>query len=105
MEFKFDKSNFEAEVLKSDKPVLVDFYADWCGPCQSMGPMIQELASQYDGRIKIGKVNVDENQELAIQYGVMTIPNFKFFKGGQVVDSTIGVTSKEEMEQRIENVL
>ena len=94
--------NFEEVVLKSDIPVLVDFYADWCGPCKMMSPVIDKLADEYEGRIKVGKINVDENSELAMKYGVMSIPNMKFFKGGQVVYEVIGAVPKPAMKQKFE---
>ena len=80
MEYRFTKENFESEVLRSDVPVLVDFYADWCGPCRAMMPVVEQLAGEYDGRIKVGKVNSDEQPELASAFGVMSIPSF-FIKG------------------------
>ena len=80
MVYKFDESNFDAEVLQSDLPVFVDFYADWCGPCKMMSPVIDKLAEEYEGKIKVGKVNVDENGDLAVKYGIMSIPNMIFFK-------------------------
>ena len=85
MEYKFTDDNFEQEVLKSDKPVLVDFYADWCGPCKTMAPVIEELANEYEDVIKIGKLNVDDNQNYTSKYKVMTIPNLIFFKDGEQI--------------------
>ncbi len=105
MEYKFDKNNFEEEVLKSEVPVLVDFYADWCGPCKMMAPVIAQLAEDYEGRAKIGKINTDENTELAIKYGVMSIPNIKIFKGGEVVDETVGAVSPDVLESKIDALL
>ena len=102
MVHKFDESNFEAEVLQSDLPVFVDFYADWCGPCKMMSPVIDKLAEDYDGRIKVGKVNVDENGDLAVKYGIMSIPNMVFFKGGEVVDRVIGAVPKAQMKASFE---
>ena len=99
---KFDSSNFKAEVLESDIPVFVDFYADWCGPCKMMSPVIDKLAEDYEGRIKVGKINVDENSALAAEYGIMSIPNMLFFRGGQVVDSVIGAVPKAAMKQKFE---
>lgn len=104
-EYKFDSSNFEAEVLNSDKPVLVDFYADWCGPCKMMAPVIEKLADQFDGQVKIGKINVDENGDIAQKYGVMSIPNFKFFKNGQVVDEALGAMRPADLLAKVENLL
>ena len=98
----FDESNFEAEVLKSDIPVFVDFYADWCGPCKMMSPVIDKLSEEYAGRIKVGKVNVDENSDLAMKYGIMSIPNMVFFKNGEVVDRVVGAIPKPQMQARFE---
>ena len=98
---KYSEKNFNQEVLGSEKPVLVDFYADWCGPCRMMGPVVEQLAARYEGRAKIGKVNVDENQALAAAYGVMSIPSFLLFKGGQVVDSVTGGVSPQVLEQMV----
>ena len=98
----FDESNFEAEVLKSDIPVFVDFYADWCGPCKMMSPVIDKLSEEYAGKIKVGKVNVDENSDLAMKYGIMSIPNMVFFKNGEVVDRVVGAIPKPQMQARFE---
>lgn len=92
----FTKENFEYEVLKSDKPVLVDFWAQWCGPCRAVAPIISELAREYDGRIKIGKVNVDEENELAAQFRIMSIPTVLLLKYGQTVERIVGTRSKRE---------
>ena len=102
MVHKFDESNFEAEVLQSDLPVFVDFYADWCGPCKMMSPVSDKLAEEYNGRIKVGKVNVDENGDLAVKYGIMSIPNMVFFKGGEPVDRVVGAIPKPQMKDRFE---
>ena len=99
---KFNESNFDAEVLQSDLPVFVDFYADWCGPCKMMSPVIDKLAEEYEGRIKVGKVNVDENGDLAVKYGIMSIPNMVFFKNGEVVDRIVGAIPKPQMQARFE---
>ena len=96
-EITLTKENFEEEVLKSDKPVLVDFWAVWCGPCQMLGPTIEELAEEYEGKVKVGKVNVDEQPELARQYGIMSIPTMIYFKDGQVAEQTMGVQPKESI--------
>jgi len=105
MEYKFDANNFEEEVLKSDVPVLVDFFADWCGPCKMMAPVIAQLAEDYDGKAKIGKINTDENTELAVKYGVMSIPNMKIFKGGEVVDEIVGAVGAEVIEEKLDALL
>ena len=102
---KFDGNNFEAEVLKSDIPVFVDFYADWCGPCKMMSPVIDKMAEEYAGRIKVGKVNVDENSDLAVKYGIMSIPNMVFFKTGEVVDRVVGAIPKPQMQAKFEKNL
>lgn len=98
---KYNERNFNQEVLNIKEPVLVDFYAEWCGPCRMMGPVVEQLADRYEGRAKVGKVNVDENQALAAAYGVMSIPSFLLFKGGQVVDSVTGGVSPQVLEQMV----
>ena len=98
---KFNAQNFSQEVLQSTVPVLVDFYADWCGPCRMMGPVVDQLADAYSGKVKVGKVNVDEEQALAGKYGIMSIPSFLLFKDGQVVDSVVGGVSGPVLEQMI----
>ena len=105
MEYKFTDANFEEEVLQSDKPVLVDFYADWCGPCKMMAPLVKELAERYDGKIKVGKLNVDENPDTSVQYRVMSIPTFIAFKGGEKVSVITGAVSKNELDAMIQGVL
>ena len=105
MEYKFTEANYEAEVVSSDIPVMIDFYADWCGPCKMMGPVVAELAAEYEGKVKIGKCNVDENPAIARQFGVMSIPTFIFLKGGQMVAKQIGGISKKELAQMLEQVL
>ena len=93
--------NYESEILKSEKTVLIDFYADWCGPCKMMSPVIDKIAEENAENIKVGKVNVDENQELAIKYNVMSIPTILVFKNGIISKTFIGVTSKSEIEEAI----
>jgi thioredoxin 1 len=102
-----DKTNFEQEVLQSDIPVMVDFWAPWCVPCRVIAPLVERLAEQYAGRLKVVKLNVDENHELAIRYQVMSIPTLIFFKNGQVIDRIIGVPREPErvIVQKIEEVI
>ena len=105
MEKIFTTENFESEVLNTDKPVLVDFYADWCGPCKMMAPIVHQLAEAYAGQVKIGKLNVDNNLEIAQKYRVMSIPTFIFFKGGEAVHTIVGGLGKAELEEKIKQVL
>ncbi|OGI28018.1 MAG: thioredoxin [Candidatus Moranbacteria bacterium RIFOXYB1_FULL_43_19] len=104
MAHEFTDQNFEAEVLKSDKPVLVDFWAAWCGPCQMMGPIIEELAEEVKDKFKVGKVNVDENRETAAKYGIMSIPTLIIFKGGKEMQQLVGAQSKEGLKEELEKV-
>ena len=101
MAMEFTDQNFEQEVVKSDKPVLVDFWAPWCGPCQMMGPIIDELAKEMEGKAKIGKVNVDENNNIAATYNIMSIPALKVFQGGKVVKEFVGVQAKETLAKAL----
>jgi len=101
----FTDDNFEAEVLKSSAPVLVDFWATWCAPCKAIGPIVEELAESYAGRIKIGKVNVDENQATPGQYGVRGIPTLVLFKDGKVVDQLVGAVPRNQLEALLEKAL
>lgn len=98
MEITLTKANFEAEVLKSDKPVLIDFWAPWCGPCRMLAPVLAEVAAEKGDKIKIGKVNVDEDPELAAQYGISGIPAILLFKGGKVAATSVGFKPKAELE-------
>ncbi len=100
-----NEENFEEEVLKSDKKVLIDFYADWCMPCKMMSPIIDEIANEKSDKIKVGKVNVDENQELAIEYDVMSIPTIIIINKGEIEKTFIGVTDKNEILEGLGDVL
>ncbi len=101
----FTDANFQNDVLKSDKPVVVDFWAPWCGPCRMVSPTIEELAKEYDGKVVIGKLNVDENQDVAGTFGVMSIPTVMIFKGGKPVQSLIGAQGKQTYKAEIDKVL
>ncbi len=105
MEYKFTSTNFEKEVLDAEIPVLVDFYADWCGPCKMMAPIVEELAGKYDGRMKIGKCNIDEEDGLARLYRVMSIPTMKFFVKGKEAGTIVGAVAQEELEAQITKIL
>ena len=102
---EFTESNFDQEVMKSATPVLVDMWATWCGPCRMIGPIVEELAGAYKGKMKVGKLNVDDHPQVAGQFQVMNIPTLLLFKGGQEVDRIVGVVPKEELSRRIDRVI
>lgn len=105
MAAEFTDANFEALVLKSDKLTVVDFWAEWCGPCRAIGPVVEELAKQYEGQVNIGKVNVDNNSAVSTNFGITSIPAILFFKNGQVVDKQIGAVPKSVLEKKIQSHL
>lgn len=101
MAAEFTDANFQADVLDSDKLTVIDFWAEWCGPCRAIGPVIEELSKEYAGKANIGKVNVDNNPNVSMQYGITSIPAILFIKGGQVVDKQIGAVPKSVLEKKI----
>lgn len=98
------QDNFKAQVLQSKTPVIVDFWASWCAPCRAVAPILDELAAKYQGKVTVGKVNVDEHQDLAAQFGVLNIPTLLFFKGGEEVDRVVGVQPKSQLEAKIQKL-
>lgn len=105
MEYKFTTDNFETEVLQAELPVLVDFYADWCNPCKMMAPVVAKLAQELDGKVKVGKCNVDENMQTAQQYRVSSIPAFIVFKNGKPAATFVGAMSASELKEKVEQAL
>lgn len=101
MAVELTDANFEELALKSDKPVLIDFWAEWCGPCRMVGPIVEELASDYEGKAVIGKVNVDENPGISMKYGIRNIPTILFLKGGEVVDKQVGAVPKNALADKL----
>lgn len=101
MALEITENSFEEIVLKSDKPVLVDFWATWCGPCQAIAPVIEELSAEFDGKAVVGKVDVDNNQDLSVKYGIRSIPTLLVFKNGEVVDKIVGMAPKTAIAEKI----
>ena len=101
MALELTDSNFQTQVLESDKLTVVDFWAEWCGPCRAIGPVIEELSKEYNGRVNVGKVNVDQNPDLSVNYGITSIPAILFIKGGKVVDKQIGAVPKSVLDRKI----
>ncbi|MFH1319562.1 MAG: thioredoxin [Bacteroidota bacterium] len=102
MAIEITDSNFEEKVIKSDKPVLIDFWAEWCGPCKMVAPIVEELSKEYEGKVVVGKVNVDNSPGISSKYGIRSIPTILIFKGGEVVDKQIGAVPKSMLVQKLE---
>ena len=102
---EFTDSNFNSEVLQSEIPVLVDFWAEWCGPCKAIAPTVGEIANDYNGKIKVGKVNVDTNQKIAMEYGIRSIPSLLIFKGGTILNQVVGSVQKNSITKLLDEVL
>lgn len=105
MALEFTDSNFDELVLKSDKPVLVDFWAEWCGPCRMVGPVVEELSKEYEGKAVVGKLNVDNNAAISMKYGIRSIPTLLVFKNGEIVDRAVGAVSKSQLAQKLDGQL
>ncbi|MBQ9333584.1 MAG: thioredoxin [Lachnospiraceae bacterium] len=105
MELKITTDNFESEVMQSELPVLVDFYADWCGPCKMMAPIVERIAEGYEGKLKVGKCNIDDEGDLASKFGIMSIPTIMVFKSGEPAMTSIGAVSQPDLEAKIDAVL
>lgn len=105
MAIELTDANFEEQVMKSDKPVLVDFWAVWCGPCRMVGPVVEELSKEYDGKAVIGKVDVDNNPETAARFGIRNIPTLLFFKNGEIVDKQVGAAPKPVFAQKLDALM
>ena len=105
MAMKFTHANFQSEVLESGVPVLVDFYAEWCGPCKQLGPFIEKLAADYEGRAKVGKVNIDEDMDLALKYGVQAVPTVVIIKNGEIYSRMVGVADKKSLTDALDGAI
>ena len=105
MSSEFTDSNFQTEVLESQQPVVVDFSAAWCGPCKQLSPIIDDLAKEYEGQVKVGKVDIDQSQEVAGRYGIMSVPTVLFFKGGEKVDTLVGLNAKSVYKAKIDGLV
>ena len=104
MEYRFNESNFENEVINSSIPVMIDFYAEWCGPCRMMSPVVEDFAKEYEGKVKIGKINVDDESELAMRFGIQSIPSFVFMRGGKVVERVTGAMPKPVLKDYLDDL-
>lgn len=102
MALEFTDANFQSTVLDSEKLTVIDFWAEWCGPCRAIGPVVEELSKQYTGQVNVGKVNVDQNPQLSVDYGITSIPAILFIKGGKVVDKQIGAVPKSVLDKKIQ---
>lgn len=105
MALEFTDANFDELALKSDKPVIVDFWAVWCGPCRAVGPIIEEIGKEYEGRVVVGKLDVDTNPAVAQKFGIRNIPTLLFLKGGQIVDKVVGVSPKQVLVKKLEAIM
>ena len=101
----FTDANFDTEVTQSETPVLVDFGAEWCGPCRALAPIVEELATEFDGQLKVGTVDIDQSRQVASTYQIMSVPTIIFFKGGEVVDKVVGLRPKAELKAKIESLI
>lgn len=105
MVLELNEGNFEELVVKSDKPVLVDFWAQWCGPCRMVGPLVEEISNEYEGKAIVGKVDVDSNQAIAAKYGIRNIPTILFFKNGEVADKVVGAVPKAKLAEKLDGLM